>query len=651
MLSYLETMLRIRLFEEALLRLFREGALRGTAHVCLGQEAVAAGACAALAREDFVTSNHRGHGHLIAKGADPRKLMAELFGNSDGYSLGRGGSQHIAAREIGFLGSNGITGGGIPIAVGAGLTLKLRQQENICLTFFGDGATAQGTFHESLNLAALWRLPVVFLCENNLYAMGTHVGATCPVEPLARRAEGFGIPHQTVDGNDPLAVQAAVQAAREAALAGEGPGMVEALTWRAGGHSRSDKCEYRDRREEEEWRKRDPIALLKARILDRDASACAAIDDIQRKVEKEISEAVDFARKSSPLPLAGATDLIFPARDDPPAPCPAEPDASPRECTYAQSLYLALARALRDEAVILMGEDIADYHGAFRVTGDLFERFGRERVRNTPISENTVVGAGVGSAMTGMRPVVEIMFMDFLLLAMDQICNHAAKFSYIFGGQYRVPLTLRTPAGGRRGYGATHSQCFESLLLSVPGLKIFNPATVQDAYDLLIAAIFDDAPVVFVEHKLLYGTRGTLDPAATPLPPGRARVVREGQHLTIVTFSHMLTMAVSAAGKLAEQGIQAEVIDLRTLSPLDLETMTESACRTQHVVIAEEGPLCGGVGAEIAARLQQACFGYLDAPILRVAARNCPVPTAAHLERDILPQENDIINAAMEVLE
>jgi pyruvate/2-oxoglutarate/acetoin dehydrogenase E1 component len=242
------------------------------------------------------------------------------------------------------------------------------------------------------------------------------------------------------------------------------------------------------------------------------------------------------------------------------------------------------------------------------------------------------------------------MFMDFLLLAMDQIGNHAAKFAYMYGEPTRVPLTIRTPAGGRRGYGPTHSQCFESLLLSLPGLKVVTPASVQDAYELLRAAIRDDGPVVVVEHKLLYGLRGRLDPALTPTPPGRARILREGADCTIVTFSHMVTLALEAAVALAGEGIEAEILDLRTLEPLDMDAVAASAARTQRVLVAEEGTRRGGVGAELAARIQEECFGMLDAPVLRVAAADCPVPAAAPLERAVLPQVADIVLAARSLL-
>ncbi|MBN2711091.1 MAG: dehydrogenase E1 component subunit alpha/beta, partial [Planctomycetes bacterium] len=615
-------MYRIRRFEETLLKLFRDGELRGTSHVCIGQEAVAAGACAALGKNDYVTSNHRGHGHMLARGADMKRVLAEIWGKETGYALGRGGSQHIAAFEVGFLGSNGITGGGLPIAVGAGLSLQMRKVDGVCLCFFGDGASAQGTFHESMNLAMLWKLPVIFLCENNHYAMGTHVSNTCPADTVFHRALGYDMPRVCADGNDYDAVLDAVTVAREHAAAGKGPYFVEALTYRITGHSRSDMCHYRPKEEEEPWLDKDPVSICADRLIHKELASREEIDAVMGEVEEEVAEAVSFARESEELPAGDYDKYVYPAAAAvKPAP---NPDGFKGEASYAEAIYRALADALGDESVVLIGEDIADYEGAFKVTRDLYKRFGSERVRNTPISENTIVGTGTGAAITGMRPVVEIMFMDFILLALDQIINHAAKFSYIFGGQSGVPLTIRTPAGGRRGYGATHSQCFESMLLSVPGLKIFTPYSVQDAYDLLMSAIYDDGPVLFVEHKLLYSMKGELDTAHTLVEPGKAAILREGSDLSIVSYSHMTGLALQAAEYLAGQGISAEVIDLRTITPLDFETISASAIKTQRVIIAEEGVRRGGVGSEIAARLQDECFGYLDAPVLRVGAKDTP---------------------------
>ncbi len=650
LLAHYRTMLRIRLFEERLLALFREGEIRGTAHVCIGQEAVAAGACAALKEADLVTSNHRGHGHLLARGAEMRRAMAELFGRETGYSRGRGGSQHMAAFEVGFLGSNGITAGGLPIAAGAALAQRLRETGGVALAFFGDGASAQGAFHEALNLSAVWKLPAVFLCENNQYAMGTHVSRTCPTGRVADRAAGYGIPARTVDGNDPLAVEEAVAEMRARAVAGEGPGFVEAETYRLTGHSRSDLCDYRPAEEEAVWTARDPLVLILRRLRERHGVSEDVCRTLQASIEAEVEDAVAFARSSAVLPAGAAREGVYPVPSGGEAP-PNPADAPGGETTYRDALRLALTGALAsDPGVVLLGEDIDAYGGAFRVTEGLAERFGRQRILDTPISENGLVGAAVGAALAGLRPVVELMFMDFLLLAMDQIGNHAAKFPYMYGSGTRVPLTIRTPAGGRRGYGPTHSQCFESLLLSLPGLKIYTPATVQDAYELLLAAIRDEGPVVVVEHKLLYGTRGALSPSTPPTPPGRARTVRTGGDCTIVTFSHMVSIALEAATTLAEEGIEAEVLDLRTLEPLDMDAVAASAARTQRVLVAEEGTRRAGVGAELAARIQEECFGLLDAPVLRVAAADCPVPAEPSLERSVLPQAADVVTAARSLL-
>lgn len=646
LLELYRTMLRIRAFEEAVLRGFRQGELRGTTHVCLGQEAVAAGAAAALDPADLVTSNHRGHGHMLAKGADLTRMLAELFGRASGYSRGAGGSQHMAAAEVGFLGSNGITGGGLPIAVGAALSLQHQKRKQVVLAFCGDGATAQGTFHEALNLATVWALPVVFLVENNHYAMGTRVTETCPDGNIARRAAGYGIPGVRVEGNDPAAVQEAVARARERATAGDGPSLIEATTYRAAGHSRSDTCGYVPEAERVAWRERDPLRRSRE-ALEEGGVPAAQLDALQAEISADIDRAIAAARAAEPFSPAQYVAAATPnAPDTPPAAAPTIPPGT----TYAEAIYLTLSQALETvPETVLLGEDIADYGGAFRVTRDLWERFGPERVRNTPISENTVVGCGVGAAMTGLRPIVEIMFMDFLLLALDQLVNHGAKFHAIYGGQFAMPLTVRTPAGGRRGYGATHSQCFESLLLGFPGLEVHCPTTPQDAADLLWHALFSPRPTVVVEHKLLYATQAPAE-SAERLPPGRARLWRPGRDLTLVTYSHMTTLAQAAAERLAEAGLEAEVIELRSLAPLDLETVGESACRTQRVLIAEEGHRTGGVGAELAARIQEACFGYLDAPILRVAARDLPIPTAESLERAVLPQVADIVAGAQALL-
>ena len=316
------------------------------------------------------------------------------------------------------------------------------------------------------------------------------------------------------------------------------------------------------------------------------------------------------------------------------------------EMTYAEAVRTALVEEMeRDERVILLGEDIALYGGAFRVTRDLVKRFGPERVINTPISENSFVGVAIGAAMTGMRPVVEIMFMDFIALAMDQLTNHAAKLHYIYGGQVSVPMVVRAPAGAGRGYGASHSQSLEAWFVHTPGLKVVAPATPRDARALLKAAIRDPNPVLFIENKLLYGTRGQVPEGEDVGELGRAAVVREGEDLTLVAYSRMTALALEAAEELAQEGIECQVVDLRTLVPLDEGTILESVGKTSRAVIIEEDTRRGGVGAEVAALIAEKAFGSLDSPIRRVACEDVPIPCSPALEREVLPSVEKIRQA------
>ncbi|MFI5394212.1 MAG: alpha-ketoacid dehydrogenase subunit beta [Candidatus Binatia bacterium] len=323
-----------------------------------------------------------------------------------------------------------------------------------------------------------------------------------------------------------------------------------------------------------------------------------------------------------------------------------------RELTYWQGIQEALREEMvRDRRVFLMGEDIGVYGGAFGATRGLLAEFGAERVRCTPISEATIVGAGIGAAVTGMRPVVEIMFMDFVTLAMDQIANHAAKFHYMYGPQACVPLVIRTPAGGGRSYGATHSQSLEAWFLHVPGLKVITPATPADAKGLLKSAIRDDNPVLCVEHKLLYATTGPVPDGDVTVPLGQAAIRREGMDVTLVAYSYYVGVALQAAEALARDGIEAEVVDLRTLVPLDTEAVLDSVRKTGRLVCIEEGTRTGGVGAEIAARVAEEAYEYLDAPIRRVATPDIPIPFSPVLEEAALPKVDGIIHTVLELLQ
>jgi pyruvate/2-oxoglutarate/acetoin dehydrogenase E1 component len=319
---------------------------------------------------------------------------------------------------------------------------------------------------------------------------------------------------------------------------------------------------------------------------------------------------------------------------------------------YWQAIQEAMCEAMdRDERYYVFGEDVAEYGGCFKVTRGMFEKYGKSRIINTPVSEAGIIGLSIGAAMGGMRPIAEIMFMDFMLLTLDQLMNHAAKFHYIYNGQIKIPLVVRTPMGGYRGYGATHSQCFDSLLMKVPGLRVVTPWSPRDAKGLLKTCLAENDPVVFVEHKALYGTSGPVPKSEEYIPLGKAKVVRAGQHVTLCANSYMVSLCLQAAEYLAKEGVQVEVVDLRCLAPLDRETVAKSAAKTQGLVIVEEGHLTLGVGAEIAASVQELAFGYLDAPILRVAAADTPIPSAIELERAVLPSVEKIINAVKKILE
>ena len=660
-----ERMVLIRAFETMMEDEARAGRLPGTFHSSAGQEAVAVGACACLTRDDLVVSNHRGHGHFLAKGGELFRIMAELYGREEGYSGGKGGTQHMAGVECGFMGSNGITGGGIPVATGLGLALKRRNSPHAVISFFGDGAANQGTFHESLNMAAIYKLPVIFLCENNGWGMSTPAAAVTAGFSIARRGEAYGILYKTLDGNDVEAVHDQVRAALSMVRNDGSPVLLECRTWRMKGHSRGDQNAYRDKQEEQRWRERDPIERLRARMLERKQASAEELTAIETKAKAIVLENIEKCRALPAVRVESAFEKIYatpnsftPRRGTAVGPLPGgegkEPAASPlnfEQKPYWQAIQEAMCEEMdRDERFFIFGEDVAEYGGCFKVTRGMFEKYGASRIVNTPISEAAIAGMCLGAAMGGLRPIGEIMFMDFILLALDQLANHAAKFHYIYNGQIESAFVMRTPMGGYRGYGATHSQCLDTLLMKFPGLRVVTPWSPRDAKGLLKTCLRSGDPVVFVEHKALYGTTGPVPTTEELIPLGKANIVRTGKDITLCANSYMVSLCIQAAEILAKEGVQAEVVDLRCVAPLDRETVAQSAARTQALVLVEEGHLTCGVGAELAASVQEMAFGYLDAPIQRVAAADVPIPSATELERVVLPSVDKIVAAAKKAL-
>ncbi|MEP3816241.1 MAG: dehydrogenase E1 component subunit alpha/beta [Nitratireductor sp.] len=645
--GYLD-MLRIRGFEERAQALFDSGDIKGTAHSCVGQEAIAAGACVMLRKDDYIVSHHRGHGHCIAKGADTERMMAELLGRETGYGCGLGGSMHIAAIDRGILGANGIVGAGLGIGTGAALSAVIRGSDQVCVVFFGDGGANEGIFHESLNLAALWKLPVIFFCENNQYGLSLAVAGASAVPQISVRANAYGIPGETIDGNDVVAVMAAVGRAVERARAGKGPSLIEGMTYRWGDHSmRTNLPSYRPVEEEDLWRtERDPIAHA-GRMLSERQIGEEALADIRSKADKELDAAVRRALEAGEPTceiLAGAVQAErHPSADAPPP--------GDRKIGYVDAIREAMHQSMeRDDSVIVMGEDVGKIGGLFRCTMGLQDAFGPARVRDTPISENAIMNAAVGAALTGLRPIVEVQFFDFVTHMMDAIVNQAAKLRFMLGGETKVPFVIRGPQGGGIRLAAQHSQSLETWFSHVPGLTVITPSNPYDAKGLLAAAIADDNPVVFIEHKLLYQqSMGEVPEEYFTLPIGKADIKREGCDVTIVATMAMVSQALSAARALARDGIEAEVIDPRTLRPLDMDTIIASVRKTNRCVVVHEGWRSYGSGAEIAARIMEDAFDHLDAPVARIGMDEVPMPYNAELERALIPNAARIAEAAREV--
>jgi 2-oxoisovalerate dehydrogenase E1 component len=637
-----QVMIRIRRFDEKTTELFTAGVVKGTAHSYVGQEAVATGACAHLRPDDSIVGNHRGHGHCLAKGARVDLMMAELMGRDTGYCRGLGGSMHIAALDLNILGANGIVGAGVPIGAGAALANRLRGTDRVVISFFGDGGANQGIVAETMNLAAVWRLPFIFVCENNKYALSTDQSRTTAGDGPSARAAAYGIPAARVDGNDLVAVHEAVGAAVGRARAGQGPSLVEAATYRWGGHSmRANLPDYRTKEEELEWIQRDPIARVERRLGEAGVAELR-LKELREEVERELDEAVRFGM-ASPEPTVEMMEAAVYA----PHVATAEPATrSGREITFVEALNEALHQEMaRDGRVFLMGEDVGLIGGIFAVSRGLRERFGEDRVRDTPISEPCFVGMGVGAAIAGLRPIVEIQIWDFIAMTMDQVVNQAAKFRYMLGGRPTVPLVIRGPQGGGIRLAAQHSQSLEAWFVHVPGLVVIAPSTPYDAKGLLAAAIREDNPVIFLEHKMLYPTKGEVPAGEYVIPIGRADVKRLGGDVTVVATQGMVGKALAAALELEKEGISVEVLDPRTLVPLDEEAILASVRKTGRLVVAHEAGKRGGWGGELAALVMERALDDLDAPVVRVGARAVPMPYNDNLEKAVIPSREDLIAA------
>ena len=654
-----------------------------------GQEAIA-GAALRLRRPpasapgpgydgDYIAPLIRDLGALLMFMPEPLHPMLVQYGKA-GTPVG-GRDLHVGDIEHGVVPPAAPLAIAAQTMVGMAYALRLGGSDQVCVSFIGDGGASLGEWHEAINFAAVRRLGMVFVVENNQWALGTHVSEQTRTRRFALRGAGYGIPAATLYGNDPEEVAAGVTWAAERARAGEGPTLVELISYRRPGHAHHDDdryhgspgagiAGYEDADERRLWEANDPVARYQERLQREGVLGPLEAKALHDAVRNEVETAAKAAAAAAWPTPADYRDRVYAPRLEPVPESPPEPPAEPntRRMAYDEAVRDALVEEMEaDESVFVLGEDVGGrYGGAFGVTRGLAKRFGSERCLNTPLAESAIVGCGVGAALLGRKPVVEIQFADFLAPGFNALVNNAAKLYWRWGRP--VPLVVRLPYGGATGTpdkgtpdkllggGPFHSQCPEMWFLRTPGWKIVAPASPADAKGLMLAAIRDPNPVIYLEAKGLYGFFRTDLREEVPLggahevPLGSAAVRREGGELTVLTYGAMVWTALAAAETLAEEGVSAEVVDLRSLWPLDRETIFASVRKTGRALVLHEDTRRGGLGGELAALLMEEVFFHLDAPLVRVTGPDTPVPYSPPLEHDFLPGAEDVVAAARKLL-
>ena len=662
-LDLYRTMLLIRRTEQRLAKSYQRGLIHGTCHTYIGEEAIASGVCANLTPDDVIFSTHRGHGHALAKGLEPDKLLAELYGRETGVSGGRGGSMHLFAPDIGLMGTSGIVGPCILQACGGAYSALLKENGCVSVAFFGDGAVNNGAFHEGINLAAIWKLPVIFVCENNQFATEVAFEYACAGGSVARKADGYGIPGVLVDGNDVVAVHEHAAEAITRARAGEGPTLLECQTYRTRVHAEGmSDFGYRTQEDVEEWKKRDPITAF-ARTLVRDIGVSEdELTAMREEIDASIEAAHERDAKSAyPDPAHALTHVYDAGSVNRSAQSsmkvlnsPADENAGKtREITYMQATLEALTEAMaEDPDIFVLGEGIGERGGNFATTAGLYDLYGAVRLRDTPICERGFVGLAGGAAMTGTRPVVDFMFADFILDSVGEIINQIAKMQYMSSGRLKMPILLRGCTGIGHSVATHHSGSYYHLYSQVPGLRVVVPATPFDAKGLLKRALRCNDPVMFLEPREILTLKGPVPEADYEIEFGKASIARPGEDATVVAIGHMVHHAVAAAQRLEDEaGLRVEVVDPRTVSPLDTQTILDSVSRTGRLLIVDETPAACGVGAEISACIGETGFDELDAPIKRLNGAFAPTPYSPTLEAAVVPNVDSVALAIKELLD
>ena len=652
LLQLYRTMRLIRQCELRLARSHQRGLVHGACHTYVGEEAIASGICANLRQDDFVFSTHRGHGHALAKGLAPEELLAELYGRETGCSQGRGGSMHLFKPEIGLMGTSGIVGPSILQACGGGYSARILKTDQVAVAFFGDGAVNNGAFHEGLNMASIWNLPVLFVCENNQFATEVPFCDSSGTADVGRRAENYGLPGYELDGNDVLEVYRVAAAAIARARQGGGATLLECKTYRTRPHAEGmGDYTYRTKEDVESWKARCPIQRLRETACAEGGFTEAEFAEVDEQVQQAVEQAHQFAEQSSFPAAETATDYVYartPVENQRHRSCPGA--AGDRTITFVAATLEALDGEMSDNSrIFVLGEGIGARGGNFTTTIGLYEKYGAERMRDTPICERGFVGLACGAAMSGTRPVVDFMFIDFINDAFGELINQIAKMQYMSSGRLQMPVLLRGCIGMGHSAATHHSGNYHSVYAHFPGLRVVTPATPADAKGLMTHALRCQDPVLFLEHRELIASKGVVPEGDYELPFGQATVARAGTDVTVVGVSLMRHRSIQAAEQLEAEGLSVEVIDPRTVSPLDTETILSSVAKTGRLLIVDEAFAPCSIGAEIAARVADQGFDDLDAPIKRVNGAFTPTPYSPSLEAAVMPQVAAITEAIREL--
>jgi 2-oxoisovalerate dehydrogenase E1 component len=625
-----------RMIEEKMLLLLRQGKISKW-FSGIGQEAISVGCTLALQPDEWIMPLHRNLGVFTSRQMPLHKLFMQWQGNKEGYSKGRERSFHFGSKPHYICGMISHLGPQLAIADGVALAYKLRKENKVSLAFSGDGGTSEGDFHEALNVAAVWDLPVIFVIENNGYGLSTPVNEQYRCESLVDKAKGYGIEGIRIDGNNILSVYDTIRGVRDYCIENQKPYLIECMTFRMRGHEEASGTKYVPKELFEEWSSKDPIKNFEQFLTDINVISEEKIAEIKSEFKTYIDEELKMAATAAemkPDKEEEMNDVFMQRAAKSVVKIIDQPADQKTQLRLVDAIKSALHQSLQQHPnLILMGQDIAEYGGAFKITEGFVEEFGKERIRNTPLCESAIVGSALGLSLEGYKSVMEMQFADFASVGFNQIVNNLAKIHYRWG--QNADVVIRMPTGGGVGAGPFHSQSNEAWFTHVAGLKVVYPSTPHDAKGLLIAAINDPNPVLFFEHKALYRSiSGAVPEEYYEVEIGKARLVKQGDDMSIITYGSGVHWVMEYQEQHPERSLH--ILDLRTLAPLDYAAIREAVARTGKVLLLHEDTLTGGIGGEISAWISEHCFELLDAPVMRCASMDTPIPFNIDLEKNFM---------------